>query len=81
MNRRNGDVLLNVPYDRDYEPLLLAFIAGLCRFGLTPRTTIEIPGSERRLNRTISLIDECSYSFHDLSRVTFDRPAALQHAI
>src|ERR1019366_7591807 len=71
--RRPQKVFLNVPYDEQYEPLLLAFVAGLCRFGLTPRATIEIPGSQRRLNRIIKLIDECSYSFHDLSRVTLDR--------
>lgn len=70
--RRPEKVFLNIPYDEQYEPLFLAFIAGLCRFGLTPRATIEIPGSQRRLNRIIKLIDECSYSFHDLSRVTLD---------
>ena len=63
---------LNVPYDQQYEPLFVAFIAGLCRFGLTPRATIEIPGSKRRLNRIVDLIGECSYSLHDLSRVTVD---------
>jgi hypothetical protein len=70
--RRPLKVFLNVPYDEKYEPLFLAFISGLCRFGLTPRATIEIPGSQRRLSRIIKLIDECAYSFHDLSRVTLD---------
>jgi hypothetical protein len=69
---RAKNVFLNVPYDRQYEPLFIALIAGLCRFGLTPRATIEIPGSQRRLNRIVELIGECSYSFHDLSRVTLD---------
>ena len=64
---------LNVPYDKQYEDLYLAFIAGLCGFGLTPRATVEIPGSERRLNRILSLIKGCRYSFHDLSRVELDR--------
>lgn len=64
---------LNVPYDKKYEDLYLAFIAGLCGFGLTPRATVEIPGSERRLNRILSLIKDCRYSFHDLSRVELDR--------
>jgi hypothetical protein len=70
--RRPQKVFLNVPYDEQYEPLFLAFISGLCRFGLTPRATIEIPGSQRRLSRIVKLIDECAYSFHDLSRVTLD---------
>lgn len=71
--RHARDAFLNVPYDRKYERLFLAFIAGLCGFGLTPRATIEIPGSRRRLERIIELISECRYSFHDLSRVTVDR--------
>ena len=72
-SRHARDAFLNVPYDKKYEKLFLAFIAGLCRFGLVPRATIEIPGSQRRLDRIIDLIDECRYSFHDLSRVTLDR--------
>lgn len=66
---------LNVPYDQRYESLYLAFITGLCAFGLRPRATIEISGSRRRLERIIQLIRECQYSFHDLSRVQLDRSA------
>ena len=64
---------LNVPYDRRYEPLYLAFIAGLSGFGLVPRATVEIPTSDRRLDRIVMLIRDCQYSFHDLSRVQLDR--------
>jgi hypothetical protein len=67
---------LNVPYDRRYERLYLAFIAGLCGFRLIPRATIEIPGSERQLDRIIGLIRSCRYSFHDLSRVEIDRSSS-----
>lgn len=73
--RSLSTAFLNVPYDPKYERLYLAFIAGLCGFGLTPRATVEIPGSERRLNRILSLIRGCRYSFHDLSRVELDRSA------
>jgi hypothetical protein len=68
-----GMLFLNVPYDKRYERLFLAFVAGLCGFGLIPRATVEIPGSRRRLERIIELIRECRYSFHDLSRVALDR--------
>jgi hypothetical protein len=64
---------LNIPYDRNYEPLYLAFIAGLSGFGLAPRATVEIPTSDRRLDRIVKLIRDCRYSFHDLSRVQLDR--------
>jgi len=64
---------LNVPYDRRYERLYLAFIGGLSAFGLAPRATIELAGSQRRLDRIVRLLRSCRYSFHDLSRVSLDR--------
>jgi hypothetical protein len=69
---RDRHAFLNVPYDPNYEPLLLAFLAGLCAFGLIPKATVEIPGSKRRLNRILDLIRRCRYSFHDLSCVELD---------
>jgi hypothetical protein len=76
-------VSLNVPYDRGFEFLYLAYIAGLIAFGLEPRATLKIPGGERRLDRIHDLIRDCRYSFHDLSRVDKSeapRDASLQHA-
>jgi hypothetical protein len=48
---------LNVPYDRRYQRLYLAFIAGLSAFGLAPRVTIELGGSQRRLDRIAVCFD------------------------
>ena len=42
-------------------------------FGLVPQATLEIPSSDRRLDRIVKLIRTCRYSFHDLSRVQVDR--------
>ena len=70
---RQESAFLNIPYDRQYESLYLAFIAGLSGFGLVPRATVEIPTSDRRLDRIVKLIRECRYSFQDLSRVQLDR--------
>lgn len=64
---------INVPYDAQYEPLFLAWIAGLSGLGLIPQAVLQIPGSKRRLDRILSLIHSCRYSFHDLSRVELDR--------
>jgi hypothetical protein len=50
----------------------LAFIAGLSGFGLIPQAVLQIPGSQRRLDRLIGLVGTCRYSFHDLSRVEVD---------
>lgn len=65
-------VFLNIPYDGAFENLYLAYIAGLSAFGLIPRATLEIPTSQRRLERILKLIQQCSYSIHDLSRVQLD---------
>ena len=71
-NRNSKAVFLNIPYDPSFESLCLAYICGLACFGLVPRATLEIPGN-RRLDRIIGLIQECSFSIHDLSRVQLDR--------
>ena len=71
--RNERGAFLNVPYDIKFENLYLAFIAGLCGFGLIPHATLEIAGSERRLDRIVRLIRRCPFSFHDLSRVELDR--------
>ena len=63
---------INVPFDKQYERLYLAFIAGLCGFGLVPQSVLQIPGSHRRLDRLTKLIADCRYSFHDISRVELD---------
>ena len=75
--RHLTDVFLNIPYDKPFEKLCLAYICGLSGLGLVPRATLEIPGGARRLDRIFALIRDCRYSVHDLSRVELDlkRPA------
>ena len=73
--RRQKSVFLNLPYDRRFRNLFLAYLSGVSAFGLIPRATLEIPGSARRLDRILSLIESCRYSIHDLSRVQLDRRA------
>jgi hypothetical protein len=70
---KQKSVFLNLPYDRSFQNLFLSFIAGTSALGLIPRATLEIPGSARRLDRILSLIQSCQYSVHDLSRVQLDR--------
>jgi len=65
-------VFLNLPYDRQFVPLYLAYITGVCSFRLIPRVALELPGGARRLDRIVELILGCRYSFHDLSRVELD---------
>src|ERR1043166_7993807 len=70
-----GSVFLNIPYDPGFKKLLLAYIAAISAFGYTPRATLEIPFGQRRLDRILTLIRQCKYSVHDLSRVQLDRNA------
>ncbi len=67
-----AEVFLNIPYDRKFERLFLAYISGISAFGLVPRATLEITSSSRRLDRIVGLIQACQYSIHDLSRVQLD---------
>ena len=66
-------VFLNIPYDKEFEPLYLAFIARLSGFGLVPQAVLQITESKRRLDRIFRLMRSCRISFHDLSRVELDR--------
>jgi len=75
--KANDEVFLNIPYDAQFADLFLAYIAGVTALGLYPRTTLEIAGGERRLDRTFELIQRCPFSVHDLSRVQVDaKPSA-----
>ncbi|MGA7291366.1 MAG: hypothetical protein WBW53_10280 [Terriglobales bacterium] len=65
-------VFLNIPYDDRFEPIYLAYITALTTMGFLPRATLGI-GGNRRLDRIAALIESCSYSIHDLSRVQLDR--------
>jgi hypothetical protein len=67
------EVFLNVPYDKKFEKLFLAYICGTAALDLTPRTTLEIPKSSDRLDKLLNLIQSCEYSIHDLSRVQLDQ--------
>jgi hypothetical protein len=66
-------VFLNVPYDRKFQPLYLAYIVGLVHLGFQPRATLALPGGTRRLEKILGQIRQCRYSVHDLSRVQMDR--------
>jgi len=71
--RPRTEVFLNIPYDKKFERLFIAYIAGVSAFRLVPRATLEIPDSLRRLDKILKLIGDCEYSIHDLSRVELDR--------
>jgi hypothetical protein len=67
-------VFLNLPSDPQFTRLFLAYITAVCAMRFIPRATVGIAGN-RRLDRIATLIESCSYSIHDLSRVQLDRSA------
>jgi hypothetical protein len=62
-------VFLNIPYDRDFERLYLAYLVGLTILGLEIRVTLGVPNDVGRLDTIIDLIQRCQHSIHDLSRI------------
>ena len=64
---------INLPYDKRYEKVYLAFIAGVAGYGLTPTAAVHNPSSRYQLDRIFDLIAAAQFSFHDLSWMTLDR--------
>lgn len=64
---------LNIPYDKQFENLCLAYIVGLTAFGFVPLATLGFPRDARRLERIFDLIRRCNVSVHDLSRIQLDQ--------
>ena len=73
LKKSRAEVFLNIPYDKKFERLFLAYIAGISAYGMVPRATLEITDSSRRLEKILKLERSCEYSVHDLSRVELDR--------
>jgi hypothetical protein len=65
---RIQSVFLNVPYDKQFEDLYLAYIVGLTQLGLKINATLAVP-NQGRLERIVELIEESDVSVHDLSRI------------
>jgi hypothetical protein len=74
MTKTNKSVFLNIPYDAQFTQQYFAYITAVSAMSLVPKATLGIAGN-RRLDRIASLIEDCAYSIHDLSRVQLDRNA------
>jgi hypothetical protein len=68
-SRRHVDaIFLNIPYDKEFEDLYVAYIVGLTQFGLLINATLAVP-NQGRLETIIGLIGKSNLSIHDLSRI------------
>ena len=71
-----GDIFVNGPFDKKYEPLFVALVSGLVALNRRPRCVLEIPDAGAgRLARILDLMRSCEASVHDLSRITTSGPA------
>jgi len=67
-------VFLNVPFDRQYQPLFQAIVFAVFDCGFRARCALEVDdGSQVRLDKLCGLIRECRYGIHDISRTELDR--------
>lgn len=66
-------VFINCPFTPDYRPLMDAIVFTVLACGFRPRAALEAGnGGDVRVDKIMRLIQECSYSIHDLSAVELD---------
>ena len=62
-------IFLNCPFDKEFEAILQAILFAISYMGFHPRLALESQNSaELRLAKICSMIEDCKYSIHDLSR-------------
>lgn len=73
MARYNKQVFLNVPFDNRYKKLLDALVFAVHECGLVARSAQEEDdGGQVRVDKLYSIIRDCRFGIHDLSRTTLD---------
>jgi hypothetical protein len=78
MPARSDGVFINVPFDRRYKKLFDALVFAVHDCGFVARCAREQDdGSQIRLEKLYTIISECRYGIHDLSRTTLDTNSRL----
>ncbi|MBB3890547.1 hypothetical protein GGQ61_001264 [Phenylobacterium haematophilum] len=66
-------VFINCPFDEEFRPILRAMVFAIIAAGYHPRTALDATdGAEIRVGKIATLIGECDWGIHDLSRVEVD---------
>ncbi len=65
--KRIESVFLNIPYDKEFEGLYVAYIVGLTQLGLRVTAALAVP-NQGRLETIMRSIEKSNVSIHDLSR-------------
>jgi len=67
------DVFVNCPFDDAFAPIFHALIFAIYACSFRPRSARELDdGGQSRIEKLFTLIGECRYGIHDLSRTELD---------
>lgn len=67
------DVFINCPFDDEYRGTFRALIFTLFACSFRPRSALELDDAgQARIDKLITIIRECRYGIHDLSRTELD---------
>lgn len=71
-------VFVNCPFDVGYRPLFRAIVFAIIHCGFRARCALEIDDSGQvRIKKILSIVDECRFGIHDLSRTELDQASRL----
>jgi hypothetical protein len=66
-------VFVNCPFDEEFKPIFRAMIFAVISSGYNPRCSLDsTDGAEFRVSKIATMIGECDYGIHDVSRVEVD---------
>ncbi len=69
----NDNVFINCPFDSTYKPLFDAMVFAVHDCGFIPRCALEEEdASQVRIDKIYSIIANCRYGIHDISRTELD---------
>ncbi len=74
----NDNVFINCPFDAKYKSLFDAMVFAVHDCGFIPRCALEEDdASEVRIDKIYSIIADCRYGIHDISRTELDEGSGL----
>lgn len=74
----NDNVFINCPFDLAYKPLFDAMVFTVHDCGFVARCTLEEgDASQVRIDKIYSIIEDCRYGIHDISRTELDETLLL----
>ena len=74
----NDNVFINCPFDSYYKPLFDAMIFAVHDCGFIARCALEEgDASQVRIDKIYSIIEDCRYGIHDISRTELDETSQL----